>query len=113
MRSYARYWQEAFRLPRLSRERIVADTVSTGVEHMERARADGRGVVFALPHSGNWDAAGVWLVDFLGGPFMTVVERLRPESLYRRVLAFPGRPGRRAAPPSRGARPGAAGGGGG
>src|SRR3712207_8934582 len=105
MRSYARYWQEAFRLPRLSRERIVADTVSTGVEHMKRARADGRGVVFALPHSGNWDAAGVWLVNFLGGPFMTVVERLRPESLYRRVLAERGGPGMRVVPPTGGARP--------
>src|SRR3712207_9144352 len=111
MRSYARYWQEAFRLPRLSRERIVADTVSTGVEHMERARADGRGVVFALPHSGNWDAAGVWLVDFLGGPFMTVVERLRPESLYRRVLAVPGTLGVLGVPPPGGRRRGSAGGG--
>ena len=41
-----------------------------------------------LPHSGNWDAAGVWFVDFLGGPFMTVAERLKPESLYRRFLDY-------------------------
>src|SRR3712207_8223666 len=85
---------------------------------MKRARADGRGVVFALPHSGNWDAAGVWLVDFLGGPFMTVVERLRPESLYRRFLAYRGTAGMRVVPPPRGPRPssggarGGAGGGG-
>src|SRR3712207_7664692 len=48
-----------------------------------RSRDQGRGLILALPHSGNWDAAGVWLVDWLGGPFMTVAERLRPESLYR------------------------------
>lgn len=108
MRSYARYWQEAFRLPRLSRERIVAGTVSSGVDHMERARADGRGVVFALPHSGNWDAAGVWLVDFLGGPFLTVAERLRPESLYRRFVAFRETLGMRVVPLTGGPRPSSA-----
>ena len=53
----------------------------------------------ALPHSGNWDAAGVWFIDYLGGPFMTVAERLKPESLYRRFLDYresPGLPGRAA-----------------
>ena len=108
VRSYARYWQEAFRLPRLRRERIVADTVSSGVEHMERARADGRGLVFALPHSGNWDAAGVWLVDWLDGPFMTVAERLRPESLYRRFLEYRETLGMRVVPHTGGPRPSSA-----
>ena len=34
MRSYARYWQEAFRLPALSSERIVAVTEVHGIEHL-------------------------------------------------------------------------------
>jgi KDO2-lipid IV(A) lauroyltransferase len=88
VRSYARYWQEAFRLPTLGPQRIVAGTEIPGVEHLAKARADGRGLIMALPHSGNWDAAGVWLVDWLDGPFMTVAERLKPESLYRRFLAY-------------------------
>jgi lauroyl/myristoyl acyltransferase len=54
VRSYARYWQEAFRLPRLSRERIVADTVSSGVEHMERARAAGRTAATGTPPACGW-----------------------------------------------------------
>jgi lauroyl/myristoyl acyltransferase len=86
--SYARYWQEAFRLPTLGPQRIVAGTEIPGVEHMAKARADGRGIIAALPHSGNWDAAGVWMVNWLDGPFMTVAERLKPESLYRRFLAY-------------------------
>jgi lauroyl/myristoyl acyltransferase len=105
VQSYARYWQEAFRLPALSRERIVSSSAMLGREHLERARAEGRGVVLALPHSGNWDAAGVWLVDWLGGPFVTVAERLRPESLYRRFVEFREGLGMRVVPLTGGERP--------
>ena len=58
-----------------------------------------------LPHSGNWDAAGVWFVDFLGGPFMTVAERLKPESLYSRFLAYRESLGFRVVPLTGGPRP--------
>ncbi|MFW3169081.1 phosphatidylinositol mannoside acyltransferase [Geodermatophilus sp. CPCC 206100] len=105
VRSYARYWQEAFRLPRLSSARIVAGTEVVGLEHLERARAKGVGLVMVLPHSGNWDAAGVWFVDFLAGPFATVAERLRPESLYRRFLEYRESLGMRVIPLTGGPRP--------
>ncbi|SNS48899.1 KDO2-lipid IV(A) lauroyltransferase [Geodermatophilus pulveris] len=108
MRSYARYWQEAFRLPRLGVQRVLAGTELIGREHLEAARDRGRGLVVALPHSGNWDAAGVWLVDWLDGPFMTVVERLEPESLYRRFVAYRETLGMRVVPLTGGPRPGAA-----
>ncbi|TFV46861.1 phosphatidylinositol mannoside acyltransferase [Blastococcus sp. TF02A-35] len=105
MRSYARYWQEAFRLPTLGLDRIVAGTTVPGIEHLEEARAAGRGVILALPHSGNWDAAGVWFINWLGGPFMTVAERLRPESLYRRFLDYRESLGMRVVPLTGGPRP--------
>jgi lauroyl/myristoyl acyltransferase len=105
MRSYARYWQEAFRLPTLSTERIVTGTEVHGLEHLEKARAGGRGLVMVLPHSGNWDAAGVWFVDFLRGPFLTVAERLKPESLYRRFLDYRESLGMRVVPLTGGPRP--------
>ena len=106
--SYARYWQEAFRLPTLGGARIVRDTTVPGIEHLEKARADGRPVILALPHSGNWDAAGVWFIDWLGGPFMTVAERLRPESLYRRFLDYRESLGMRVVPLTGGERPSSA-----
>jgi phosphatidylinositol dimannoside acyltransferase len=105
MRSYARYWEEAFRLPTLEPARLVAASSMSGREHLEAARAAGRGLVLALPHSGNWDVAGVWLVDWLGGPFLTVAERLKPESLYCRFLSFREGLGMRVTPLTGGERP--------
>jgi len=105
VRSYARYWQEAFRLPTLSTERIVTGTDVIGREHVQRVRDEGRGLVMVLPHSGNWDAAAVWFIDFLGGPFMTVAERLKPESLYRRFLEYRESLGMRVVPLTGGPRP--------
>jgi len=89
MRSYARYWMEVFRLPVISRERILAGTVASGGEQAAFAQlAAGRGVIFALPHTGNWEVAGVWIIARGAGKFTTVAERLKPESVFLRFLAF-------------------------
>lgn len=86
MRSYARYWREAFRLPTMDHSALTGSLVE-GVENLDAALARGRGVVLALPHSGNWDAAGVWLVNH-SGTLATVAERLKPESLFERFVAY-------------------------
>ena len=87
--SYARYWREAFRLPSmdLKKQGALLDPHFGGQEHIAAALDSGRGVVLALPHSGNWDMAGVWLV-WKHGTFTTVNERLKPESLYNRFIAY-------------------------
>ncbi|GII58182.1 lipid A biosynthesis lauroyl acyltransferase [Planotetraspora thailandica] len=87
MRSYFRYWMEAFRLPSMSRERILSGTVAPGGQAIFDNVDSGRGAVMALPHMGNWDMAGAWLVH-KGYPFTTVMERLKPESLYERFMAY-------------------------
>ena len=90
MRSYARYWMEVFRLQVISQERIVASTVSpgNGEKAAFEAMAAGRGVIFALPHTGNWEVAGAWIIALGAGKFTTVAERLEPESVFLRFLAF-------------------------
>ncbi len=89
LRSYARYWREAFRLPSLDLKAAYAtcDRMVSGAENLDAALAAGNGAVLALPHCGNWDMAGVWLVGH-SGTFTTVAERLKPESLYRRFIEF-------------------------
>jgi phosphatidylinositol dimannoside acyltransferase len=91
LRSYARYWQEVFTLPWTDHAALVdrLDSAMEGVEHLNVALARGRGVVVALPHSGNWDMAGLWFVG-RHGAFSTVVERLAPEALYQRFVAYRG-----------------------
>ncbi|MER7757457.1 phosphatidylinositol mannoside acyltransferase [Kitasatospora sp. NPDC097643] len=87
MRSYLRYWMESFRLPVWSRERVARDVQVAGFGHLREALESGRGAVIALPHMGNWDLAGTWVAQ-LGYPFTTVAERLKPERLFDRFVAF-------------------------
>jgi len=63
------------------------DSAATGLDHIHEAAARGRGMVLALLHSGNWDLAGVWIVQRAGTPTV-VAERLQPESLFRRFVRF-------------------------
>ena len=89
MRSYARYWLEAFRLPVMPAGRLVAGMHDTG--HLRAAfecLAAGRGVVFALPHMGNYELTGAWVIAQGAGSITTVAERLKPESVYGRFVAF-------------------------
>jgi KDO2-lipid IV(A) lauroyltransferase len=89
LRSYMRYWLEVFRLPVISQERIVGDMQSIGEEQTAFAyMAAGRGVIFALPHMGNWEHAGAWIIARGAGKFTTVAERLKPESVFQRFVQF-------------------------
>ena len=88
MRRYLRYWREAFRLPSLSPEEVLSTFhVPSGGDLLSETLATGRGVVISLPHMGNWDHAGAWFA-LEHGRFTTVAERLKPESLYERFLAY-------------------------
>ncbi len=89
MTSYMRYWCEAFRLPSMDPGPTAAtmDLPAPDRQRLAEAHARGKGVVLALPHSGNWDMAGLWLVQNYG-TFATVAERLKPESLFRRFVDY-------------------------
>ncbi|MET9291922.1 phosphatidylinositol mannoside acyltransferase [Streptomyces sp. NPDC003077] len=88
MRSYLRYWMESFRLPVWSEERRRNSFTPQDVHHLVDGLKSGRGVILALPHMANYDVAGVWVTTKLGVPFTTVAERLKPESLYDRFVAY-------------------------
>ncbi|MFI9627755.1 phosphatidylinositol mannoside acyltransferase [Streptomyces sp. NPDC052042] len=88
MRSYMRYWMESFRLPTWSPARIKASIEVADAHRLTEGLDAGRGVVLALPHLANWDLAGAWVTTDLKVPFTTVAERLKPETLYDRFVAY-------------------------
>ncbi len=90
LHSYARYWLEVFRLPAIPVERIVSGMHidPAGEAELFANLKAGRGVVVALPHMGNFEQAGAWVVARGAGTFTTVAERLRPESVYEAFVSF-------------------------
>jgi phosphatidylinositol dimannoside acyltransferase len=81
--NYGRYWHEMFRL----RSDIAAgksmeeEFESEGYEHIAAGARAGHGVILALPHLGNWDAAGAWLSG-RGYDITVVAEPVEPPELF-------------------------------
>jgi phosphatidylinositol dimannoside acyltransferase len=87
MRSYFRYWREAFELPSWSTGRIVDSVVTVNEAPLRAAMSAGRGAIVALPHMANWDHAGAWAC-LTGMPVTTVAEVLQPQSLFDRFVGY-------------------------
>ncbi|GAB3437677.1 phosphatidylinositol mannoside acyltransferase [Phycicoccus ginsengisoli] len=87
MRSYLRYYCEAFRLPDRSHAELDTSVRVVGDGPVREEIAAGRPVVCFLGHLGNWDLAGAWGTKAIA-PVVTVAERLEPEEVYAEFLAF-------------------------
>jgi KDO2-lipid IV(A) lauroyltransferase len=85
--SYMRYWCDTFRIQDWSVERIQRSVTLNNGHLLIDAIETGRGVVVALPHSGNWDHAGAYFCS-IGMPLVTVAERLKPEALFQKFLQY-------------------------
>jgi KDO2-lipid IV(A) lauroyltransferase len=87
MRSYMRYWFDTFRLNKWSKERII-QTTKVNNEHLLRDPISKKiGCIVALPHSGNWDHAAAYFCS-TGINLTTVVERLKPEAIFKKFLDY-------------------------
>ncbi len=80
--SYARYYEESFRLPGTSLAELDAGFTHEGYEHLDAALAAGSGAIMAMPHLGGWEWSGFWLTQVKGVPVTAVVERLEPPELF-------------------------------
>jgi phosphatidylinositol dimannoside acyltransferase len=109
LRSYARYYLEAFRIQVIPARRLLDYGMHLdGTENLKLTLEflkNGRGVVYALPHMGNFEQAGAWVIANGAGSFTTVAERLRPESVYQRFLTFRQRLGFEVLPTTGGSHP--------
>jgi KDO2-lipid IV(A) lauroyltransferase len=75
MRSYGRYYAEALWLRARRVDRMLADTEVQGLEKIIAARDAGTGMIYALPHMGNWEAAAP-IAGSVGVPVVAVAEVL-------------------------------------
>jgi phosphatidylinositol dimannoside acyltransferase len=106
MRSYARYWMEVFRLPVMPVERLVDGMRAEGpFDEAFGYLAEGRGVIFALPHTGNYDQAAAYIMAKGAGTITAVVERLKNDAVYEMFVGFREGLGMEVLPASGGARP--------
>ncbi len=89
MRSYLRYFCDAFRLPDWGggdlAERVRLS--GAGAARLDRQVAAGERVVLFTGHQGNWDSAAAWSARHLA-PVTTVAERLKPEEVFQAFLDF-------------------------
>lgn len=86
MRSYLRYWCEAFRLPSWPKERIAETFILERREFLDDALEHG-GVLMIPGHMANWDHAGAWAATTYGS-VTSVAERLKPEKLFEKFLDY-------------------------
>ncbi|MEV0889773.1 phosphatidylinositol mannoside acyltransferase [Promicromonospora sp. NPDC050262] len=90
MRSYMRYFREAFTLQGVTSERLRARVRVEGYdEHVRPVIADGGAASLALGHLGNWDLAGAYGSQYLAS-VLTVAERLKPDELFQEFVRFRG-----------------------
>ena len=82
-----RYWCDTFRFPDWSADRVAATVTVTNEHLLLDAIEAKKGVIVALPHAGNWDHAGAYFCA-KGIPLVTVAERLKPEKLFLKFLAY-------------------------
>jgi lauroyl/myristoyl acyltransferase len=82
---YGRYWFDTFNVLGWSDDRVIDSFRFEGAEHVEKGLADGKGVVIALPHTGNWDVGGR-AMGLRVAPVVSVAEHLKPDRLFELFL---------------------------
>ena len=80
--SYARYYEESFRLPGTTPEALDAGFRADGWERLDAALELGNGAIMAMPHLGGWEWSGFWVTQVQRRPVTAVVERLDPPALF-------------------------------
>jgi KDO2-lipid IV(A) lauroyltransferase len=86
--SYARYYEESFRLPGTSAADLDAGFRTEGFEHVDAALSAGTGAIMAMPHLGGWEWSGFWVTQVKGHQVTAVVEQLEPKELFDWFVAL-------------------------
>lgn len=78
---------ECLRIERMQKDEILGLIEIQGWEHVQEARARGKGGIFVTGHLGNWELCAMY-VALRGFPMNVVARRIYVEQLDRRLVAM-------------------------
>ncbi len=84
---YGRYWGEALWLRPRRKSLVESRTTAEGLDLVREAIREGRGMIFALPHIGNWEFAGP-VARELGVELWAVAENLPNQRIREWFVAL-------------------------
>ena len=83
---YGRYWAELLWMDDRKASSIRRHIETEGLHYVEAARDRGKGMIYALPHVGNWEMAGL-IAEDLGIRVVAVAEDLPDSEVTRWFVA--------------------------
>jgi KDO2-lipid IV(A) lauroyltransferase len=78
---YGRSLAELLYMPKLSRDALAAFTWLSGEQHVKKSLENGRGVILASAHTGNWECGMQLLSHHFQVPVTLVVRKVWPRSM--------------------------------
>lgn len=84
---FGRMIMEVLRFPLLNSRNLKDKVRIDGLEHLEKAYADGRGVIMATGHFGNWELLGA-AVGLLGYPIMSIARKQNNGAMDRFINEY-------------------------
>jgi len=87
LRIHLKNFFDFFRLAHVPPDQIAKLVQVNGIDHLEKARARGKGVILISAHFGNHVVSGQ-AVSLCGYKVTAVAEHIKPEILFKRVVAM-------------------------
>lgn len=97
IRNLAKVYVDEFRIPALSQGEIQEAVTIYGLDNLERAHAQGKGIIMVSAHYGAPHVVGQML-RVLGYPTTVVAEHIQPEALFQFMCELRGSHGARLIP---------------
>ena len=87
LRRFGRMVVEVLRFPLLNKDNISQTVKVEGLEHLEKAYAEGKGVIMCTGHYGNWELLGA-TVALHGYPMLSITRKQNNANMDKAINEF-------------------------
>ena len=87
LRRFGRMAVEVLRFPLLNKDNISQNVHVEGLEHLEKAYAEGKGVIMCTGHYGNWELLGA-TVALHGYPMLSITRKQNNANMDKAINEF-------------------------